>query len=169
MNDAIALSPATYDRFRRAASMVNQVGPGGTAELRNVDIPLRLLKVSSSTMGDYGYPATCYIYDESDGDYIVDPSYGDTVYVNDPSGLALKSGSYYAGMFAGFRGVSPPSAVFTVIPPNTAGEVYIVRIPDPATTDGEGLVEEVFIQDFTGLPVANEDGEEVLLYLVGGS
>lgn len=49
-----------------------------------------------------------------------------------------------------------------------AGETYIVRIPDPATTDEEGLVEAVYIQDFTGLPVANADGEDVLLYLVGG-
>jgi len=50
-----------------------------------------------------------------------------------------------------------------------AGEVSIVRIPDPADTDAEGLVTGVFIQDFTGLPVANADGEEVLLYLVGGA
>jgi len=47
------------------------------------------------------------------------------------------------------------------------GETYIVRIPNPADLDEEGLVRGVFIQKFSGLPVANADGEEVLLYLVG--
>ena len=165
MNEAIALSPGTYDRFRRAASMAYQVGPGGSAELRNVDIPLRLLKISSSTMGDYGYPATCYIYQESDGTFIVDPSYGDTVAVNDPSGKPLKSGEYHAGMFAGFRGTTPPTAVFTAVPKNS-GEAYIVRIDESAGEDDEGLLTNVFIQDFAGPPVTHTDGEEVLLLLL---
>lgn len=43
---------------------------------------------------------------------------------------------------------------------------HIVRIPDPVTTDAEGLLTGVYIQDFSGLPVTHADGEEVLLYLV---
>lgn len=163
MNEAIALSPGTYDRFRRAASMAYQVGPGGTAELRNVDIPLRLLKVSSSTMGDYGYPATCYIYDESDGDYIVDPSYGDTVYLNDPDGKPLKSGSFHGAIFAGYRGTSPVSAVFTALP--SVDAAYMVRIEDPAVEDASGLL-KAFIQGFGPGPTDHADTEEVKLLLL---
>jgi hypothetical protein len=48
------------------------------------------------------------------------------------------------------------------------GQTYIVRIPDPATTDAKGYVDGVFIQNFSGDPVTYSDGEQVKLLLVGG-
>lgn len=107
MPDAIALTPETFDRFDRAASRVLGLDNGGLgAGLPNDAGTFHLLRVTSSTMGTYGYPAKIQQFDPSDGsfaDSVIAPA---TVYLVDPTDAVLRAGEKYDARFVGFRGAA---------------------------------------------------------------
>lgn len=115
MPDAYALSEATYDRFNRAASRVLSTNPGGGPPRAWPTNERHVVKVSSSTIGTYGYPAKLQRFDNSTGTYGDDPGRPQTIYLIDPAGGAYTSGQYADAVFAGYRGAANSSVYEAVI------------------------------------------------------
>jgi hypothetical protein len=109
MPDAYALSEETYDRFNRAASRVLSTNPGGGPPRAWPTNDRHVVKVSSSTIGTYGYPAKLQRFDNSTGTYGDDPDRPQTIYLIDPAGGAYTSGQYADAVFAGYRGAANES------------------------------------------------------------
>jgi hypothetical protein len=113
MSNPIALTQETYDKFDRAASVIR----GGVLVPQYSTVPgedFEILKVSSSTIGTYGYPAKFQIFDPSAGTWSDDSNRPQTVYLIDPAGGAYTSGQYADARFLCYRGAANESVYVAV-------------------------------------------------------
>lgn len=125
MTKAYALTEETYDRFNRAASRVlDTTGGGGPLMPRRID-GREVLKVTSSTIGTYGYPAKLQKFNNTTGAYADDPDRPQTIYLIDPAGGAYTSGQYADAVFAGYRGAADNS-VYEAVKPSVGDASYTV-------------------------------------------
>jgi len=108
MSNPIALTQETYDKFQRAAAAFR----GGSGRPHSTTAPEEenvVLKVASSTIGTYGYPANFQRFDASAGTWGNDPDRSMTVYLIDPAGGAYTSGQYADARFLCYRGAANSS------------------------------------------------------------
>lgn len=133
MSDPIALTQATYDKFNRAASVIR----GGVLTDHTTNVPgdeFEVLKVASSTIGTYGYPANFQIFDPSAGTWSNDSNRPQTVYLIDPAGGAYTSGQFADARFLCYRGAANESVYEAVKQSGSAATTS----PGPTLTSNFG-------------------------------
>ena len=138
MSDPIALTQETYDKFNRAASQIR----GGVLTPTYSTVPgedFEILKVSSSTIGTYGYPAKFQIFDPSAGTWSDDSNRPQTVYLIDPAGGAYTSGQYADARFLCYRGAAN-SSVYEAVKQSTTGVTTTQTIVTDVTCSGSTLI-----------------------------
>jgi hypothetical protein len=138
MSNPIALTQETYDKFNRAASAIR----GGVFADHTTNVPgdeFEVLKVASSTVGTYGYPANFQIFDPSAGTWSNDSNRPQTVYLIDPGGGAYTSGQYADARFLAYRGAAN-SSVYEAVKQSTTGVTTTQTIVTDVTCSGSTLI-----------------------------
>ena len=168
--NAIGLSQHTYDRFSRVAAAVEGKIPGSPFSVGQPSEGHALLRVTSSTIGTYGYPAKVQEFDESDGSFVDSEAIPETVYLVDPTDAVLRVDERYDAKFVGFRGAAG-EAVYEAVNPtaNIADAGYdvpgIVNTSDQYLGEGNKYVRTIrattSISGIAGAGNHTEYGEDV--------